>query len=44
LGETDGEAADLLRPSVAELRVWRVGTEVNNVRNDAAELLAPVTG
>jgi putative SOS response-associated peptidase YedK len=40
LGETGGEAADLLRPSAAELRVWRVGTEVNNVRNDAATLLA----
>jgi len=42
LGETEGEAAALLRPSAAELRVWRVGTAVNNVRNDRAELLEPV--
>jgi putative SOS response-associated peptidase YedK len=42
LGETEGEAAALLRPSAAELCVWRVGTAVNNVRNDRAELLAPV--
>jgi len=42
LGETEGEAAALLRPSAAELRVWRVGTVVNNVRNDRAELLEPV--
>ncbi len=42
LGETDGQATELLRPSAAELRVWRVGTAVNNVRNDRAELLEPV--
>ena len=42
LGETEGEASDLLRPSAAEFRLWRVGTEVNNVRNDRAELLAPL--
>jgi putative SOS response-associated peptidase YedK len=30
-----------LRPSAAELRVWRVGTAVNNVRNDNAALLEP---
>ena len=42
LGETEGEARDLLRPSAAEFRLWRVGTEVNNVRNDRAELLEPV--
>jgi putative SOS response-associated peptidase YedK len=42
LGETEGQAADLLRPSAAELRVWRVGTAVNNVRNDRADLLEPV--
>jgi putative SOS response-associated peptidase YedK len=41
LGETDGQAADLLRPSAADLRVWRVGTAVNNVRNDRADLLEP---
>jgi putative SOS response-associated peptidase YedK len=44
LGETEGQATDLLRPSAAALRVWRVGTEVNNVRNDRAELLEPVAG
>ncbi len=43
LGEVDGEVADLLRPSAAELRVWRVDTAVNNVRNDRADLLAPVS-
>jgi putative SOS response-associated peptidase YedK len=42
LGETEGQAADLLRPSTADLRVWRVGTAVNNVRNDRADLLEPV--
>ncbi len=42
LGETEGEASDLLRSSAAEFRLWRVGTEVNNVRNDRAELLEPV--
>jgi putative SOS response-associated peptidase YedK len=31
----------LLRPSAAELRVWRVGKAVNNVRNDNASLLEP---
>jgi putative SOS response-associated peptidase YedK len=41
LGETEGESAALLRPSVAELRVWRVGKAVNNVRNDNASLLEP---
>jgi putative SOS response-associated peptidase YedK len=44
LGETEGQATDLLRPSAAEFRVWRVGTKVNNVRNDGAELLDPVAG
>jgi putative SOS response-associated peptidase YedK len=42
LGETEGDAAALLRPSAADLRVWRVGTAVNNVRNDNAALLEPV--
>jgi putative SOS response-associated peptidase YedK len=41
LGETEGESAALLRPSAAELRVWRVGKAVNNVRNDNASLLEP---
>jgi putative SOS response-associated peptidase YedK len=42
LGEEDGEPTDLLRPSAAELRVWRIGTAVNNVRNDNASLLDAV--
>ena len=42
LGETDGDPASLLRPSEADLRVWRVGTAVNNVRNDSQALLDPV--
>ena len=41
LGEVDDDPAHLLRPSAAELRVWRVGTAVNNVRNDNAALLEP---
>jgi len=41
LGEVDDDPAHLLRPSSAELRVWRVGTAVNNVRNDNAALLEP---
>lgn len=41
LGEVDDDPAQLLRPSAAELRVWRVGTAVNNVRNDNAALLEP---
>lgn len=42
LGEVAGDAPALLRPSPAELRVWRIGTAVNSVRNDSAVLLAPV--
>jgi putative SOS response-associated peptidase YedK len=42
LGETDGNPAELLRPSAAEFRTWRVGTAVNNVRNDAPNLLESV--
>ncbi|MGA8197672.1 MAG: SOS response-associated peptidase [Acetobacteraceae bacterium] len=42
LGEAEGDAPALLRPSGAELRVWRIGTAVNNVRNDSAALLAAV--
>lgn len=41
LGEVEGDAAGLLRPSDAELRTWRIGTAVNNVRNDSAALLEP---
>ena len=40
LGETEGDPSSLLRPSSADLRVWRVGKAVNNVRNDSAALLA----
>jgi putative SOS response-associated peptidase YedK len=42
LGEVEDDPAGLLRPSVAEFRTWRVGTAVNNVRNDSAALLEPV--
>jgi putative SOS response-associated peptidase YedK len=41
LGEVDDDPASLLQPSAAELRVWRVGTAVNNVRNDNAAPLEP---
>ena len=41
LGERDDEPVSLLRPSSAELRVWRVGKAVNSVRNDSAALLEP---
>ena len=39
LGEVEGEPAALLRPSAAELRVWRVGKAVGNVRNNGPALL-----
>jgi putative SOS response-associated peptidase YedK len=42
LGEVEADPAALLRPSEAALRVWRIGTAVNNVRNDGASLLDPV--
>ncbi len=42
LGETDGDVSALSRPSDTGFRVWRVGTAVNNVRNDAPALLEPV--
>ena len=42
LGEGAAEVAPLMRASATEFRVWRVGTAVNNVRNDSAELLNPV--
>jgi putative SOS response-associated peptidase YedK len=41
LGEITADPAALLHPSAAEFRVWRVGTAVNNVRNDNAALLEP---
>ncbi len=42
LGETEADPADLIHPSVAAFRTWRVGTAVNNVRNDSAALLDPI--
>lgn len=42
LGEAEGEVSRLLRPSPAGFRIWRVGTAVNNVRNDSPALLEPV--
>jgi putative SOS response-associated peptidase YedK len=39
LGEAEGDFAALMRPSAAAFRVWRIGTAVNNVRNDGAGLL-----
>jgi putative SOS response-associated peptidase YedK len=40
LGESSGDPAALLRPSTADLRIWRVSPAVNNVRNNGPELLA----
>jgi len=43
LGEVPGDPAALLaRPSGAAFREWRVSTQVNSVRNDGPELLAPL--
>ncbi len=42
LGEETGDLSPLLRPSTAGFRTWKVGTDVNNVRNDSPDLLAPV--
>jgi putative SOS response-associated peptidase YedK len=42
LGEAGDDPAALLRPSAAEFRTWRIGTAVNNVRNDGKQLLEPV--
>ena len=42
LGEEEGDPTAVLRPSSAELRVWRIGTAVNSVRNDNAALLEAV--
>jgi putative SOS response-associated peptidase YedK len=41
LGEAQGDPASLIQPSAAAFRTWRIGTAVNNVRNDAASLLDP---
>ena len=44
LGETEGDAASLLRPAPEDvLRVWPVGKAVGNFRNDGPELLKPST-
>ena len=42
LGETSGDAAGLLHPSVAALRLWRVSAQVNDPRHDGPDLLAPL--
>ena len=42
LGETDGRYRDLMRPSAAGFRTWRVSAKVGNVRNDGADLLEEV--
>jgi putative SOS response-associated peptidase YedK len=42
LNDEPGDVAPLLRPSGAGFRVWRIGTAVNNVRNDSSSLLDPV--
>jgi putative SOS response-associated peptidase YedK len=43
LGETAGEAADLLHPSPpGTLRLWPVSRRVNAARNDDASLLDPI--
>jgi putative SOS response-associated peptidase YedK len=42
LGEEEGDPTAVLQPSSAELRLWRIGTAVNSVRNDNAALLEAV--
>lgn len=42
LGEDAADPQTLIVPSRSAFRTWRVGTAVNNVRNDEAGLLAPV--
>ncbi len=42
LGETHGDPNEPLHPSGAAFRTWRIGTAVNNVRNDTPQLLEPV--
>ena len=42
LGEDPGPAGDLMRPSAAGFRCWRVSARVGNVRNDGPELLEEV--
>jgi putative SOS response-associated peptidase YedK len=44
-GDTERPPIDLLRPYDAELmRVWKVGPEVGNVKNDRPELCEPLPG
>ncbi len=43
LGEQDGSADALLRPAADDvLRLWPISTAVNAVRNNGADLLAPL--
>ena len=42
LGEQEGNAAGLLRPSGAGFRVGTVSTRVNPVKNDGPELAEPL--
>jgi putative SOS response-associated peptidase YedK len=45
LGEVAGDPAALLKPAHDDvLRAWPVSRAVNNVKNDGAELLAPIAG
>jgi putative SOS response-associated peptidase YedK len=42
LGDTDGDVGALLRPAPDDvLRVWTIGKQVGNVRNNGPELLEP---
>ena len=42
LGETEGDAAALVRPSAAPLRLWRVSTAVNSPAHEGATLLEAI--
>ena len=42
LGDGPGEPTELLRPSVAPLRIWPVSARVGNVRNNGPELIEPL--
>ncbi len=45
LGESGGDAADLLRPAAeGRLTAWPVSSRVNSPRNNDADLLLPVAG
>jgi putative SOS response-associated peptidase YedK len=44
LGEAEGDPIALLRAApVDALRVWQIGKDVGNVRNDGPDLIRPVT-